>query len=38
MRFPNGQNAKYDPVVMAQQVELPFTDSLQAGILLLSMY
>ena len=38
MRFPNGQNAKYDPVIMAQQVELPFTDSLQAGILLLSTY
>lgn len=37
-RADNGQNAKYDPVIMAQQVELPFTDSLQAGILLLSMH
>ena len=37
MRFPNGQNAKYDPVIMAQQVELPFTESLQAGILLLAL-
>lgn len=26
-RADNGQNAKCDPVIMAQQVELPFTDS-----------
>ena len=38
MRIPNDQNAKYDPVIMAQQVKLPFTDTLQAGILLLSMH
>lgn len=37
-RADNGQNAKHDPVIMAQQVELSFTDSLQAGILLLSMH
>lgn len=38
MRIPSDQNAKYDPVIMAQQVKLPFTDTLQAGILLLSMH